>query len=176
MGLNDSSLVIKSKLKEEDAEETGVDQVQKMYEAFRPKIVSKSKNYRYFFRGQYEVVADNEDLLTVHKQRKHKLQPYETHLKRFEYKLALNSALQSKNPEVILALIEELVARQGLHMALANRSEPELLILISFLTWKIADHRYSDVLVEVARILIDMYLGVMGMSSQVDKALFKDLK
>ena len=82
-----------------------------MIQALKPQVISKSKNYRYFFRGQYEVVADNEDLLTVHKQRKHKLQPYETHLKRFEYKLALNSALQSKNPEVILALIEELVAR-----------------------------------------------------------------
>ena len=68
------------------------------------------------------------------------------------------------------------MARQGLHMALANRSEPELLILVSFLTWKIADHRYSDVLVEVARIVIDMYLSIVGMSSQVDKALFKDLK
>jgi hypothetical protein len=39
-----------------------------------------------------------------------------------------------------------------------------------------ADYRYSDVLLEVARILLDMYLGVLGLSPKVDKALFKDLK
>jgi len=48
--------------------------------------------------------------------------------------------------------------------------------LVSFLTWKVADYRYSNVLVEVARILLDMYLGVFGLSAAVDKALFVELK
>jgi hypothetical protein len=47
---------------------------------------------------------------------------------------------------------------------------------VQFLTWKISDHRYSNVLVEVARILLDMYLGVFGLSVAVDKALFGELK
>jgi len=36
--------------------------------------------------------------------------------------------------------------------------------LISFITWKIQDVRYQNVLVEVARILLDMYSGVIGLS------------
>ena len=75
-----------------------------------------------------------------------------------------------------MTLIEELVERGGVQIALANRTEHELLDLIGFLTWKMADYRYSDVLLEIARILLDMYLGVLGLSPKVDKALFKDLK
>ena len=44
-------------------------------------------------------------------------------MKSFEYKQALTSALATKNPEVIVALIEELVERDGLFIALGNRSE-----------------------------------------------------
>ena len=51
------------------------------------------------------------------------MQPYENHLKKFEYKMALNATLKSGNPEVVLSLVEELVERKGVHIALANRSE-----------------------------------------------------
>jgi len=61
MGLNDGSLLIKSKLIEKETEE--LDAEMKLFAKFRPTIVSKSKNYQYFFRGQYEVVADSEDLV-----------------------------------------------------------------------------------------------------------------
>ena len=98
------------------------------------------------------------------------------HLKKFEYKMAMNAALKCGNPEIVLSLIEELTERKGLHIALGNRSEDELLELVHFLSWKIADHRYSDLLVEVSSILLDMYLGVFGLSKEVDKALFVDLK
>lgn len=75
-----------------------------------------------------------------------------------------------------MALIEELLQRGALELALANRNEEELLVLIEFLVWKIQDHRYQSVLVEVARILVDMYSGVLGGSSKsVDRVFFKDL-
>lgn len=89
--------------------------------------------------------------------RKKKLQSYEKYLKAFEYKKALDAALQSSNPEVTVALVEELVERGGLYIALGNRSEEELSKLIDFMIWKIADHRYSALLTNVARILLDMY-------------------
>lgn len=49
--------------------------------------------------------------------------------------------------------------------------------LLTFLNWKIQDIRYQTVLVEVARLVIDMYSAVLGgFSQKVDQALFKDLK
>jgi hypothetical protein len=38
----------------------------------------------------------------------------------------LNIALHQNNPEVIIALFEELIERKGLEIALSNRSEIEL--------------------------------------------------
>ena len=120
LGLNDGSLIIKSKLVEQVDE---VDEEQKIFDAFEPQLISTSKNYKYFFRGQYVVQADPDDIRTTELTKKRKLQPYEQKLKQFEYKAALNSALDSRNPEVILSLIEELVEREGLYIAIGNRSE-----------------------------------------------------
>ena len=142
-----------------------------MFDALEPEIISTSKNYKYFFRGQYVVQADPDDIRSTELSKKRRLQPYEHRLKQFEYKAALNSALDSRNPEVILSLIEELVEREGLYIAIGNRSEQELVQLIEFLIWKLPDHRYNQVLVEVARITIDMYSSVIGLSANVDSKL-----
>ena len=75
-----------------------------------------------------------------------------------------------------MALIEELVERDGLYIALANRSETELCQLLEFLIWKISDYRYSNVLVEVARLVLNIYVAVIGLSDKVDYRLFKDLE
>ena len=50
MGLNDNSLVVKSKkLDEEDGENMTAEE--KLFAQFQPKLVSTSKNYKYFNRG-----------------------------------------------------------------------------------------------------------------------------
>lgn len=47
--------------------------------------------------------------------------------------------------------------------------------MLEFLAWKVSDYRYSNVLVEVARIVLNMYAGVFGMNDRVDGRLFSDL-
>jgi hypothetical protein len=47
--------------------------------------------------------------------------------------------------------------------------------VLEFLAWKVSDYRYSNVLVEVARIVLNMYAGVFGMNDRVDGRLFSDL-
>lgn len=60
MGLSDGSLVIKSKMLE-PLEERKTEE-QKLIDQFEPKMISTSKNYKYFFRGQYLITADPEDI------------------------------------------------------------------------------------------------------------------
>lgn len=96
-------------------------------------------------------------------------------MKRFEYRQALNAALEGRNPEVILSLIEELVERDALFIAIGNRNQDELVKLFDFLIWKLPDHRYAQVLLEVARIALDMYAGVIGLSDRFDNKLFNQL-
>ena len=70
MGLADGSLVIKSKML--DTEILKSDE-QKLFDQFEPKMISTSKNYKYFFRGQYQVTADPEDIKAPNQKRKRKL-------------------------------------------------------------------------------------------------------
>ena len=75
MGLADGSLVIKSKML--DPVEIKRSEEQKMMDQFEPKMISTSKNYKYFFRGQYVVTADAEDISAPSQKKKRKLQVYE---------------------------------------------------------------------------------------------------
>lgn len=75
LGLNDGSLIIKSKSIEKEEEE--VDAEQKLFDSFEPKLISTSKNYKYFFRGQYVVQADPDDIRATEMSKKRRLQPYE---------------------------------------------------------------------------------------------------
>ncbi|TNV80314.1 hypothetical protein FGO68_gene11371 [Halteria grandinella] len=160
MGLATGALVIKSKqLSEEDDKET--DEQKLIKNALQSSFVSKAKGYKYFYRGQYAslVLPDSEDTAVVAERqaRMAKLMPYEQSLKRFEYRNALNQAISTANPEVVLALIEELIERGALERALAGRDVKELGKVMEFIRWKLADHRYQGVLCEVARVLLDMY-------------------
>ena len=74
-GLNDCSLVVKSKRLED--KESEMDPEQRLLSQFEPKLVSTSKNYKYFNRGQYTVTPDAQDLQSAVKQRSAKLQAYE---------------------------------------------------------------------------------------------------
>ena len=60
MGLSDGSLIIKTKMLD-PLEEKKSDE-QKLFDMFEPKMISTSKNYKYFFRGQYVVTADQDDI------------------------------------------------------------------------------------------------------------------
>ena len=71
MGLADGSLVIKSKMLD-PIEEKKTDE-QRLLDMFEPKMISTSKNYKYFFRGQYVVTADAEDIQAPSQKKKRKL-------------------------------------------------------------------------------------------------------
>lgn len=74
-----------------------------------------------------------------------------------------------------MALVEELAERGALYTAMAGWSEAELEELLKFLVWKVNDHRYGDILVEVCRITIDMYSAVFGLSKKI-KGLVNELQ
>ena len=73
----------------------------------------------------------------------------------------------------MLALFEELIERGALETALSGRSEQEFSDLVGFIKWKVTDHRYQSLLVEVARILVDMYSAALVASG--DSKAIRDL-
>ncbi len=123
LGLATGALVIKSKTLEAEKEEENEEQ-KLVKNALVSTWVSKSKNYKYFYRGQYQTLMPEDDgILAQDSSRKAKLLPYEQSLKAFKYREALSLALGTKNPEVVLAMLEEMIERGALEHALAGRSE-----------------------------------------------------
>lgn len=79
------------------------------------------KNYKYFFRGQNE--KSEKDTLEVFGSAKKKLKEYDIYFKKFQYHSALDAALLTKNVEIIISVLEELLDRNALKVALLNRNE-----------------------------------------------------
>jgi len=160
LGLINGTLLVRSKkfTKEDEEDEDADIEADKVMDKIlaRDQLESTSKGYKYFYRGQYGKVNETDDIIAKSK-KKVNLQKFEKYLKKFEYKNALNAALEKKSTDITISLIEELIQRSSLEIAIANRSEEELILLIDFLIWKISDYRFSDLLVEVTKIVIDMY-------------------
>lgn len=62
IGLVDGSLMIKSKQLEEFKQEYD-DEMKMIMDAFKPSFKSTSKSYKYFYRGQYGIMPDPEDII-----------------------------------------------------------------------------------------------------------------
>lgn len=168
LGLLNGTLLVRSKkFTVEEGEEQDLDPEQMMHKLISSdQLVSTSKGYKHFYRGQYGKATETDDIISKSK-KKVNLQRFEKYLKKFQYKNALNAALEKNSTDITVSLIEELIQRSSLEIALANRSEAELCQVLDFLIWKISDYRFSDLLVEVAKIVIDMYSCVIGHSPTV---------
>ncbi|KAK6494891.1 U3 small nucleolar RNA-associated protein 15-like protein [Huso huso] len=131
--------------------------------------------YRFFVKGK-DYMPKQDDLL-VSKPVKTHLKKYDRQLKSFEVSEALNTVLQPhirvKSPEVTVAVMQELNRRGTLKSALAGRDEKNLTMLLSFLIRHIADPRFAPVLVNVADMVLDIYILVAGQSAVIDKQFVK---
>mmetsp|Transcript_71652 Transcript_71652/g.144239 ORF Transcript_71652/g.144239 Transcript_71652/m.144239 type:complete len:546 (+) Transcript_71652:29-1666(+) len=101
--------------------------------------------------------------------RRQRLRPYDTALRKFKYHDALDAALTSRNPTVVITVLEELAHRQGLRRAVAGRDEVTLEPLLSFLARYTTNPRYATFLIDVCHVVFDMYKAVIGQSEAIDE-------
>ncbi|KAF8165304.1 WD40-repeat-containing domain protein [Crassisporium funariophilum] len=105
-----------------------------------------------------------------------KLKEYDRFLKNFKYSAALDSVLK-KNvpPTTTFSLIQELIHRDGLRIALAGRDDVLLEPVLRLLLRHVADPRFGEMVSDIAGIVIDMYRAVIGQAPLID-ALFLRLR
>ncbi|KAF8974522.1 WD40 repeat-like protein [Flammula alnicola] len=105
-----------------------------------------------------------------------KLKEYDKFLKNFKYSAALNSVLK-KNvpPTVTFSLIQELIHRDGLRIALAGRDDVLLEPILRLLLKYVADPRFGELVADITCIVLDMYTPVIGQAPLID-ALFLRLR
>lgn len=114
----------------------------------------RPSNFRYFHRGQGEKPTEGDYL--VMKPKKVKLTEHDKLLKKFRHKDALVSVLASKNPENVVAVMEELVARKKLLKCVSNLDREELGLLLVFLQKHSTLPRYSSLLMGLTRKVIEL--------------------
>jgi len=99
------------------------------------------------------------------------LQDYDTYLKHFQYKKALDAALQLSNPAIVVSLCDELISRKALEIALSGRDELTVAPILTFLHEYIADYNFTKTLIIVFNCLLDLYAPVVGQSPDIDNML-----
>ena len=73
----------------------------------------------------------------------------------------------------MLSLLEELVNRGGLRLALADRDAMSLSPILEFIIERIADPSCSNILLTVASMIIDIYTPFVGQSVVTDQLIVK---
>ncbi len=85
----------------------------------------------------------------------------------------MDSVLQKKNVELTITVLEELIDRNALKLALLNRSEDDLEILLNFILWKIRDPKTMNILIYIFNLLLDYYMITFGKNEKIDSLFLK---
>ncbi|KAH7423109.1 hypothetical protein KP509_12G039300 [Ceratopteris richardii] len=166
VGASDGKLFIRQKKKAAISEEDDrKDPHSVIYEPPKLETVLRPSNYRYFLRGRNEKARDGD--FYVSQQQRVKLSEYDRYLRKFQYKDALQSSLKTADPTIILAVMEELIRRQGLISAVTNLDSSSLELLLQFLRRYLTLPKYSRILVPFAHKVIDKCAGDFSLSPSI---------
>ncbi|KAG8949258.1 hypothetical protein FRC04_008860 [Tulasnella sp. 424] len=112
------------------------------------------------------------DEVKLAKEHKKKLAEYDKLLKEFKYGEALDAVLVPGTSAVtFFSLLQELVYREGLRIALSGRDDVLLEPVLQMLSKYITDTRWGPLACEVAGVLLDVYSSVVGLSTVIDHEL-----
>jgi len=121
------------------------------------KEVPATGTYGFFTRGMNNNAVAFSDAIVASAPKKRKLKPYDIALKKFRYGEALDQALETTHPAIIVAVIEELGKRRGIRIALSGRNNDRVDPVMRFILKYLRDSRYSGVLIGLAHMLLDIY-------------------
>lgn len=133
---------------------------------------SSSNNNSHIMEGSSSSTSGVDTAEILH-ERPARLQPYEKMLKKFNYQAALDIALRTRNPVIVITVLEELCHRNGLAIALAGRDEVALEPLVAFSARFVNHPKYSKLIIQVVHKLLDIYAGVLGHSDALDELFLK---
>eukprot|EP00252_Welwitschia_mirabilis_P010811 TRINITY_DN2435_c0_g1_i1.p1 TRINITY_DN2435_c0_g1~~TRINITY_DN2435_c0_g1_i1.p1 ORF type:complete len:521 (-),score=83.59 TRINITY_DN2435_c0_g1_i1:1-1563(-) len=169
IGTQSGDLFIRQRKKHEEGRESGlVSEAGEYARRITPSIPGPN-HYRYFLRGQSEK-ASNDDLLVEAKQRK-RLPIYDKALKSFCHTEALVCALETQNPKIVIAVMEELIVRKNLMNAVRNLNLEEFELLIKFLCKHAVDPSYSRFLLSITERILDRHAKDLGKSESIKHQL-----
>lgn len=136
--------------------------------------VLRPSYFRYFQRGQSEKPSEWDYL--IKKPKKIKVAEHDKLLKKFMHKEALLAALNGKNPENVVAVMEELVARKKLLRCVSNLETEELGLLLKFLQRYSTMPRFSGFLMGLTNKVVEMRAEDIKSSDELLRGDIRNLK
>lgn len=136
-----------------------------------PLPLPRGGSRRFFVRGRDEIPSADDIHIKANK--KQKLKSYDKLLKAFKYHEALDAVLETRNPTLVVAMLEELINRDGLYVALSGRDEMNLEPILSFLVKYTTNPAYSSFLSTVCEKVLTIHAGLLGRSTVVDSLMMK---
>lgn len=130
-----------------------------------------SNSQRYFNRGP--TVKPSELDVVIEHAPVPKLDEYDKHLKAFDHSRSLDAALDTKNPSIVLAVIDELTIRGALVVAISGRDYVGLCPLLEFIEKNLRRSSFTKKLVFLLNIIIDMYASHIGSCAIADRHITK---
>jgi U3 small nucleolar RNA-associated protein 15 len=119
----------------------------------KPPAPLRGGNAIYFGRGSDAPV--DKDTLVIGSLKYKKMAKYDKYLRSFQYANALDATLENgADPDLVTVMIQELVHREGVRVALTGRDEKSLLPILKFISKHINNPRYNMQLIQVADIII----------------------
>jgi U3 small nucleolar RNA-associated protein 15 len=137
-----------------------------------PQTPSSAVSRYYKGTGSHQTKRSSSDDV-VETERARRLHQYDIYLKQFRYSDVLDLALKSRNPVVVITILEELCRRNGLTISLNGRDESTLEPLISFCSKYISLPKYTRLLIQVIHRVLDIYGQVLNTSDAMDELFHK---
>lgn len=147
----------------------GIHRREQKFEDAKGKVLREKKRKRRNFKGIDEVVENFT---------KENHEKYDRLLRKFEYSLALDTVLTRSffynKPQVTVAVMQELMRRQGLVSAFTNRTQDSIARIVSFFNKYISDGRFTRTLIDIANIFLDVYeKSFLSLTADVQKLIIE---
>jgi len=95
------------------------------------------------------------------------------HLKHYDFRQSIQTALDSKDDQIIVSLINNLLFRKELDQALTGRDDVDLIPILNWVLKTITEPKWGQTPDALFSKILDIYAPVIGQSPQVDAILEK---
>lgn len=153
-----------------------IDGVISIRKRVQPASLSEDKKGLFKFAPDHVETVD----VVVTKQKATKVAEFDKFLRKMEFTKALSVVLKSyvatKFPEKTIALIQEMLRRKVLHIAINGLSEKDIGLLLKFFRKNLSEVRFTRIVIDAVNVFIDVFENKIKLFSEQNLCLYTSLK
>ncbi|CAH2087464.1 unnamed protein product [Euphydryas editha] len=153
-----------------------IDGVISIRKRVQPVSLSEDKKGLFKFAPDHVQTVD----VVVTKQKATKVAEFDNFLRKMEFTKALSVVLKSyvatKFPEKTIALIQEMLRRKVLHIAINGLSEKDIGMLLKFFRKNLGEARFTRIVIDAVNVFVDVFENKIKQFSEQNLCLYTSLQ